>query len=87
MIAYSGIFVIGAGFTLQALAQKHADSSQAAIILGLESVFGALFGVLIFGEAFTVIQMAGAVLIFMSVVIAVRNDGKIEEITKIEPRL
>ncbi|MHC1772495.1 MAG: DMT family transporter [Flexilinea sp.] len=78
-ILYSGVLVIGGGFTLQAIAQKHAEESKAAIILGLESVFGAIFGVLFFGESFSQIQIFGAALIFVSVLIAVREDREIKD--------
>ncbi len=73
-ILYSGILVIGGGFTLQAIGQKHAKPSKAAIILGLESVFGSIFGMLFMQETFTGIQIFGAVLIFVSVLVAVQED-------------
>lgn len=78
-IVYSGVLVIGGGFTLQAIAQKYTEESKAAIILGLESVFGAIFGVLFFHESFSQIQIFGAVLIFISVLIAVREDREIKD--------
>lgn len=73
ILLYSGLIVIGTGFTLQAVAQKHTDESQAALILGLEAVFAAIFGVLLFKETFTWMQIFGAVLIFLSVVISVKS--------------
>jgi drug/metabolite transporter (DMT)-like permease len=73
-ILYSGILVIGGGFTLQAIGQKYAKPSKAAIILGLESVFGSIFGMIFMHETFTGIQIFGAVLIFISVLVAVQDD-------------
>lgn len=70
-VLYSGIIVIGAGFTLQAVGQRHTSESEASIILGLESVFGALFGALIFHEAFAPLQLFGAILIFIAVLVSV----------------
>lgn len=77
ILLYSGFLVIGTGFTLQAVAQKHTDESQAALILGLEAVFASIFGVVFFKESFTWIQIFGAGLIFLSVVISVKG-GKAE---------
>lgn len=74
ILLYSGLIVIGTGFTLQAVAQKHTDGSQAALILGLEAVFASIFGVVFFKETFTWIQIFGAGLIFLSVVISVKGE-------------
>lgn len=79
VILYSGIIVIAGGFTLQAIAQRNAEESRAAIILGLEAVFGAFSGVIILHESFSGIQIVGAVLILISVVVAVREDGESPE--------
>ncbi len=79
IILYSGIIVIAGGFTLQAVAQKHAEASKAAIILGLEAVFGSLSGILFLHESFSGIQVLGAVLIFASVLIAVQEDSESAE--------
>ncbi len=75
ILLYSGFVVIGMGFTLQAIGQKHAGESQAAIILGLEAVFASLFGLVIFKESYTLTQVIGAALIFFSVILSV-NSGK-----------
>lgn len=66
-ILYSGIFVIGIAFTIQSLAQKYSDPSEAAIILGLESVFGGIFGFLLLGDGFSAVQLVGAFLIAAAV--------------------
>lgn len=78
-IAYSGIFVVGLGFTLQAVGQKNANSAEAAIILGTESVFAMIFGAIIYHESFNLSQAIGAVLIFLSVVFSVLS-GKRETV-------
>lgn len=49
-ILYGGIFSVGIAYTLQAVGQKHAKPSHAAIILSLESVFASLGGLIILHE-------------------------------------
>ncbi len=49
-ILYGGFFSVGIAYTLQAVGQKHAKPSHAAIILSLESVFASLGGLLILNE-------------------------------------
>ena len=69
--AASGLFVLALAFTLQAIGQKNTGETEASIILGLESVFGALFGVILYHEQFAPVQVAGMILIFAAVLIAV----------------
>ena len=49
-LIYAGVMSIGVGYTLQVVAQQHAKSSHAAIILGLEGAFAVLGGWLILDE-------------------------------------
>ncbi len=49
-ILYGGIFSVGIAYTLQAVGQKYAKPSHAAIILSLEAVFAAVGGLVILGE-------------------------------------
>lgn len=49
-ILYGGVFSVGVAYTLQAIGQKHAKPSHAAIILSLESVFASIGGLIILGE-------------------------------------
>ena len=49
-LLYAGVMSIGVGYTLQVVAQQHAKSSHAAIILGLEGAFAVLGGWLILDE-------------------------------------
>ncbi len=66
-VLYAGIFSIGVGFTLQAVGQKQAPASDAALILSLESVFAATGGYLILGEGLNPVQVFGAAIIFISI--------------------
>ena len=72
-VLYSGIIVLGLAFTLQAIGQKYTGGAVASIILGLESVFGTLCGVIFYHETLEPLQIAGAVLIFAAVLLAVRE--------------
>ena len=68
-IAYSGLFSIGIGFTLQIFAQRHAPETHAAIILSLESVFAVLAGWLILNESLTPRELIGCVLMFAGMIV------------------
>jgi drug/metabolite transporter (DMT)-like permease len=69
-LLYSGVFSVGLGYTLQVVGQKHAPAVDAAIILNMEAVFGALFGVLLLQEMLALQQIAGCVLIFTAMLLA-----------------
>jgi drug/metabolite transporter (DMT)-like permease len=55
---------------LQLVAQRHTPAAAAAVILSLESVFAALFGWWLLGEALGGIAVIGCLLIFIAVIIA-----------------
>lgn len=67
----SGILVLGIAFAMQAYGQKHTSESEASIIMGLESVFGAIFGIILYHEQFSPVKGLGMVLIFGAVLLAV----------------
>ena len=67
----SGILVLGIAFAMQSYGQKHTSESEASIIMGLESVFGAVFGILLYHEQFLPAKGLGMVLIFGAVLLAV----------------
>ena len=49
-LLYGGILSSGVAYTLQAVAQKHARPSHAAIAMSTESVFASIGGFLILNE-------------------------------------
>lgn len=67
-ILYGGLLSVGLGFTLQVVAQRHADAAQAAILLSSEIVFAALAGALVLGERLGGMQWAGSSLILLAIV-------------------
>ena len=58
------------GYTFQALGQKEAPPSDAAVILSAEAVFAALFGWLLLDERLTLVQLAGCGLILAGMLLA-----------------
>ena len=64
-LLYAGIMSIGVGYTLQVVAQQHAKSSHAAIILGLEGAFAVFGGWLILDENLSPRGLIGCVLVLL----------------------
>lgn len=69
-IAYLCVMCTGLCFALQTLGQKYTPAAEAAIILTLESVFGALISVLFYHEQVSLQVFCGFVLIFLAVLIS-----------------
>lgn len=69
-IGYTAILSLGLCYTLQIWAQKHTPPADAALILGLESVFAVLSGWLFLNERLTGIQILGCVMIFAAVILS-----------------
>jgi len=67
-IAFCGIFSSGIAFTLQNVAQGLVRPALAAIIMSLESVFGAIAGWLFLGDVLTSRQLVGCGLVLAAVV-------------------
>lgn len=65
-IAYTGILSIAAGYTLQAIGQRHSPAADAAVILSMEAVFAALFGFLLLAESLVARQYAGCAMILLA---------------------
>lgn len=69
-ILYGGILSVGVAYTLQVVAQKNAKPSHAAIILSMESLFGAIGGALILGENMSTRGYLGCVFMFAGILIS-----------------
>jgi len=67
-VLYTGIFSVGVGYTLQAVGQRHAPPTDAALILSLESVVAAIFGYLFLNERLLPLQLLGCGLIMAAIV-------------------
>ena len=69
-IAYAGVLSSGVAYTLQMVALKHADPTEASLIMCLEAVFSVLTGAFVLHETMTGRAAAGCVLIFAAVVLS-----------------
>jgi drug/metabolite transporter (DMT)-like permease len=63
-ILYVGIFSSGLAFALQVIGQRYTTSSQAAIFLSSEALFGASLAALILGETVSPLGYVGCALMF-----------------------
>ena len=63
-LIYCGIFSSGIAYTLQNFAQARTPPALAAVMLSLESVFGALSGYVVMGDRLSCGQFAGCALVF-----------------------
>jgi len=68
-IIYTGVFSAGIGYTLQIIAQSKASPAPAAIILSMESVFGALAGWIMLNQVLDTNKILGCLAIFLGVII------------------
>ncbi len=69
-ILYVGIMSSGIAYTLQIVGQKFAEPTVASISMSLESVFAALGGWIISGNALSFREIVGCLLVFGAIVIA-----------------
>ena len=56
------------GYTGQIIGQKYADPTTTALILSLEAVFAAIFGVIFLGEMMSLREIMGSIIIFAAVI-------------------
>lgn len=71
-LAYVTLLSAAFGSVAQNLAQSHVPPAEAGILCSLESVFCAIFSVLLFGEMLTIQITVGFALIFTAVILAQR---------------
>lgn len=75
-ILYGGIMSAGVAYTLQAVGQKHAKPSHAAIALSMESVFAAVGGLLLLEEILPARGYLGCALMLLGMLIAQSENFK-----------
>lgn len=68
-LLYVGIMSNGVAYTLQVVGQRGINPSIASLILSLESVMGAVFGVLFLKEVMNQREILGALLMFAAVIL------------------
>lgn len=69
-LLYAGVLSSAVAYTLQIVAQKDADPTVASLILSLESVFAAICGAIILGEALSAREITGCVIMFVAIILA-----------------
>ena len=69
-LLYMGIMSSGIAYTLQIVGQRYAEPAVASISMSLESVFATLGGWIIMGNALTIREFFGCVLVFIAIIIA-----------------
>jgi drug/metabolite transporter (DMT)-like permease len=69
-IIYGGALSVGVAYTLQVVAQRHAQPAHAAILLSLEAVFAAVGGWLILGEVMSGRGLTGCGLMFSGMLVS-----------------
>lgn len=77
-ILYGGIMSAGVAYTLQAVGQKYAKPSHAAIALSMESVFAAIGGALLINERLPAKGYTGCALMLLGMLIAQSENIKKE---------
>ena len=68
-VFYCGVFSSGIAYTLQNFGQARTPPALAAILLSMESVFGALSGYVVLGDALSPRQLLGCSLVFAAAVL------------------
>ena len=68
-LLYLAVFSTTIAMSLQNIGQSMAPASHAAILLSLESVFGAAFSCLLLGETLTVRMGLGFAVIFAALIV------------------
>lgn len=75
-LLYLAIFSTMIGFLLQNVCQKYLSANTTALLLSMESVFGAIFSVLLLNEVLAGKMLLGCVLMFLAVVVSELNIRK-----------
>ena len=69
-ILYTGVMSSGVAYTMQIYGQKYAEPAIASLAMSLESVFAALGGWVIAGNALSLPEFIGCALVFFAIVLA-----------------
>ena len=69
-LLYVGLLSSAAGYTLQTIGQKDLNPTVASLLMSLESVFSAVFGWIILGQALTLRELTGCALMFLGILLS-----------------
>ena len=81
-ILYLALFATILTTIFQTVGQKKVNGQRAAVIFTLEPAFGAIFAFILVNETFTLIQFAGALVIFFAILYNETNGLKIKSLSK-----
>ena len=79
-LLYLAVFSTTIAMSLQNIGQSMAPASHSAILLSLESVFGALFSCLLLGEPMTPKLLAGFAVIFAALLVCELGPGRCKDV-------
>ena len=69
-ILFAGVLGVGVCYMLQVTAQKYTNPTVAALLMSLESVFGAVGGIIFLNESFQMREIFGILFIIAAIIIA-----------------
>ena len=75
-VLYAGVMSCGIAYTLQIIGQRDLDPTIASLILSMESVVSVLAGWILLGQALSVKELAGCVLVFAAVILVQLPERK-----------
>lgn len=80
-ILYTSIGSTAIAFTLQAMAQKYASPTAAAITMSTEALWAVVFGFIILGETLTTRELTGCIFMLAAVIISQLPPPKSKQLT------
>ncbi len=72
-LVHTGVFSMGMGYYLQILGQRLLDTTPATLIMCLESVFAAIFGLIVLQQRMTGWEILGCILMLAAVILSQLN--------------
>ena len=69
-LLYAGALSCGVAYTLQIIGQRNMNPTVASLLLSMESCISVIAGWLILGQALTLREIGGCVLMFIAIVLA-----------------
>jgi len=81
-LAFSAVFAIGIGYVIWYTGVRHIGSARTSLYDNLVTVFAVASAWILLAESMTVIQIAGAVLVFLSLYLVRRKSAKTEQAQK-----
>ena len=69
-LLHVGFLSMGVAYALQIIGQKHIEPTAASLIMSLESVFAAVFGIIILNQQMSQREFFGCLLLFCAVIIS-----------------